>query len=278
MANEKVLLKAKASQLGIEGYRTMSLDELKAAVANASGSTSAPVKGKSSANGAKDKSASKTAVSTATKGKTAPAKGKSTSRKTAPAKGKATAAKGKASRAASTKTKTTKVAKGHPGKTKRAPVKRAPAKRKTVSARVDIDRSKIDWRVESNVGRNGKRAEVMAELRRRHGNYDKVHDALEHRAKAFYPGKTKHDAERMLRWLINRVAYDYVMVTGQHKKGQRAAYGTSNEPQDIYRRERREQARKEAAKAARAAKRGAAKKPARGKGKSSLKRATAKRR
>lgn len=276
MANEKILLRAKAHKLGIDGYRTMGTDELKAAIASAEKGTTAKGKGKSSPNGSKGKGKATEAVAKATgkkkpaaKGKStaAPAKGKSTVQKSSPAK--ATAAKGKASRAASTKGKgKASTAKGKVMEGKKTP-KATPAKAKATAkpaakrsaksapARVDIDRSKIDWKAESNVGKTGKRADVMSALRKRKGNYDKVFEDLQPNAKRYYPGKTKHEAERTLRWLINRVAFDFVMATGQHTPGQRAEYGTSTNPADVRRRERRAAAQAEAAKAERKAKRSA---------------------
>jgi hypothetical protein len=257
MANEKILLKAKANQLGIEGYRTMSVDELHTAIANAEGKHTAPAKGKTkvmegkkttSTNGSKGKTKGKSAVAKATKGKTttAPAKGKSTSQKSS---AKPKAAKGKVSRAASPKGKgkstTAKgTAKRTPAKAKSSAAKSTSRSRKSAPARADIDRSKIDWKAESNVGRTGKRAEVMDALRKHKGNYDKTFETLQDRARSFYKGKSKHDAERMLRWLINRVAFDFVMSTEQHTPGERAGYGQSDKPQDVRRRERREEARK----------------------------------
>lgn len=261
MPNEKILLKAEANRLGIPEYRKMGLDELKTAIAKAKTGTKG--KGKVTAdetatNGDKGKAAATTVVKgkptitpSPPKGKTTttPAKGKSTSRKTTAKK--PSAAPGKAKRVAAPKRKTTTKAKG-----KKTTTAKAPRTAKALPARVDIDRTQIDWRVESNVGnRGGKREEVMAELRKRKGNYDKVFDALIHRAKAFYPGKTKHEAELMLRWLINRVAFDYVKSTDQHTSGERAKYGKSKAAQDIRRRELREEARKEREKAERAAKR-----------------------
>lgn len=263
MANEKILLKAEANKLGIDGYRTMSVEELQGAIKRAKGTGTKAAKGKTaSTNGAAPAKGK-----TATKGKTssAPAKGKSTSKKSEPAK--ATASKGKAKRAGTTKTTTAKGKTSTPakGKAKKAtPAKgkaSASAKKTTTrkaraaAARVDIDRSKIDWRAESNVGRTGKRAEVMAALRKHKGNYDKAFDTLEGRAKSadFYRGHP--NPYGMLRWLINRVAFDFVMATGQHTPGERAAYGTSEKPQDTRRRERRAEAAAEAAKAERAAKR-----------------------
>jgi len=227
MANEMITLKAKANQLGVPGYRKMTKQELLAAIKSAQGKGSAPAKGKSntSSNGrAKGKTAG------TVKGKTSPAKGKgktapakSTGRKSSPAKGKA--ATGTAKRQSAAKPKTTA------------------RSRKSLPARANIDRTQIDWKAESNVGKSGKRKDVMDGLRKFKGNYDKVFDLLKPNAKRYYKGKTKAEAEGMLRWLINRVAYDFVMATEQHTPGERAAYGTSDKPQDIARREKRAAAR-----------------------------------
>lgn len=267
MANDMILLKAKAKQAGVEGYRTMSKAELEAAIKSAKGKGSTPAKGKAAAssNGAsaakgKGKTASsvakgKTATASATKGKGKTAPAKSTARKTAtPAKGK-TAATGTAKRQSAASSKGKTGAKTTPAKA--AAKVTQTRSRKNAPARAEIDRSKIDWKLETRVGASGKRKDVMDALRSKRGNYDKVFEVLQPNAKKYYPAKTKHEAERMLRWLINRVAFDYVMATGQHTPGARAGYGTSEKPQDVYRRTKREEARKEAEKAARAAKRGA---------------------
>jgi hypothetical protein len=240
MANEKILLNAEAKKLGIEGYRQMTPEELKGAISRAK-------------TGSKGKTAAKSAVSTAKgkvsasapKGKaaasTAPAKGKSTStsRKSAPAKG--TAAKGTAKRASSTTTKTAP-ARGKTTTAKAPAAKKAPAKTSKAKAgdqaRSAIDLKGINWKAESNVGKTGKRKEVLDSLKRTK-SYAKTFEALKDRARKFYPGKTKHDAERTLVWLIGRVAYDFAMSTDQHTPGVRAGYGESDKPQDIRRRARR---------------------------------------
>lgn len=273
MANEKIMLMAKANKLGVDGYRQMSEDELRAAIERAeTGATkgkTTPAKGKT--NGSAPKAKGKTAVETATgktakatpaKGKTTPAKGKASAPKTAPAKGKSTKT-AKASPAKSTAQKSAPKGKAASG----AQAKRTPARGRTKAPQgaVRIDNGAIDWKVESNVGRTGKRAEVLDALRKFKGDKAKVFNLLAPKAKTYYKGKTKHDAERTLVWLIGRVAFDYAYKTGQHTPGTRAGYGTSEAPQDVRRREAREAAAKEAAKAARAAKRAAA--PAKGKGK-----------
>lgn len=262
MANERILLVAKASQLGIEGYRKMSEDELRAAIKSAE-TGSKPTKGKTvskgktSTNGTASKSKGKTVVQKATggtakktaKGKTTPAKGKST-----PAKGKASSAKTVKASPAKSKAKKTAPAKGKASQGAQA--KRTPARgSKSATGAARIDAKSIDWKAESNVGKTGKRADVMDMLRKFKGDKTKVFAALQGNAKRYYPGKSKHEAERTLVWLIGRVAFDFVMATGQHTPGKRAEYGTSQAEQDIRRRARREEARKAAEKAARATKR-----------------------
>jgi hypothetical protein len=266
MPPEMIVLKGKAATLGIEGFRTMSKDELKAAINRAQKGTDAPAKGKGKGkattdNGAKGKTVSKGKGKTAAtpqKGKGAPAK--STRQKSSPPKGKATAAKGTAKRATAKRSTA-----------KRATAKRATAKRNVAVGRVEIDRTAIDWTLDSRVGASGKRKEVRQALRKYKGNYDKCFDLLKDKARKWYPQHDKHNAQKMLRWLINRVAYDYVMATEQHEPGERAGYGKSKNPSDIARREKRAAAAKAAAKAARpVAKRTAAKR-------GSTKRKTAKR-
>jgi hypothetical protein len=159
------------------------------------------------------------------KAKTAPA-AKSAPRKSSPVKGKATAAKGKASRATTAKTPKTTTRKA------------------AAPARADIDRKAVNWRAESNIGKTGKRKQVMDALRKHKGDYDKCYADLKRYGSKWYPGHENPHA--MVRWLINRVAFDFVMATDQHSPGERAAYGTSEAPQDIRRRQVREAAAKAA--------------------------------
>ena len=262
MANEKILLMAEANKLGIDGYRKMSVDELKAAIHSAQGKHTAPAKGKgTTSNGSTAKGKGKPAA-TAKAATTGKGKGKPTSTaKSAPAKSKsqkstaktATAGKGTAKRpTAGGKGKGT-TAKSSTAKPASKTRTRAAAKQAT--GRVNIDNKSIDWKAESNVGTTGKRKDVMDALRKYKGDKAKVYAALEGNAKKYYPGKPVAEARKMLVWLIGRVAYDFVFKTGQHEPGQRAAYGTSEAAQDIRRREQREAARKAQEKAARAAKR-----------------------
>lgn len=256
-STDKIKKFARANQLGIKGFRSMSESDLDAAIAQAQGkgAKTTPAKGKTGTS-AKGK--------TPAKGKTTPAK-PAADKKTAPAKGKSTKSV-KATPAKSTAKKSTPKGKASQG----VQAKRSPARgsRKAPQGAARLDNKAIDWKAESNVGKTGKRKDVLDALRRHKGDKAKVFDKLSGNAKKYYPGKTKHEAERMLVWLIGRVAFDFAMNTGQHTPGKRAEYGTSTAEQDIRRRERREQAAKEQAKAERAAKRDTAKKtPAKGKGK-----------
>jgi len=285
MAASKILLKAEANQLGIPGYRTMSEAQLRTAIATAKGGSSKGkgktatatsdngVKGKGKAAPAKGKT---TSPAVKGKGKSAPAK-KSTAKKSTPAvKGKAS--QGTAKRPATAKKPVTKGKVTAPKKgtqtTKPKSTRRKPGQ---PVGRATIDRSSIDWKAESNVGRTGKRHDVLVALRKHKGNYDKVFEALKPNAVKWYPtalnsypnesNNKRHAAERMLRWLINRVALDFAKKTGQHQSGTRAGYGESKKPSDIRRRELREQHAVARAKAERAARRtaptkGSAKKPA----------------
>lgn len=283
-APQKILLKAEANKLGIPGYRTMSEAQLRTAIATAKGGASKG-KGKAapatSANGVKGKGKAAPAKGKTTspavkgKGKSAPAK-KSTAKKSTPVKGKASQGTAKRPTTAkpSTKGKATAPKKG----TQTAKPKSTRRKPGQPVGRATIDRTSIDWKVESNVGRTGKRHEVMVALRKHKGNYDKVFDALKGNAVKWYPtalnsypnesNNKRHAAERALRWLINRVALDFVKATEQHVSGTRAGYGESKKPQDIRRRELREERAAARAKAERAAKRAApAKKAPAGRGK-----------
>lgn len=231
--NEKLRLKAKAGKLGIPNFRSMSLVELKTSIAkaeNGSGSKDAAKKvrpklhviegGKSKT--APKKSGKKSVVAKTTankkvsspdkkgtaalKTKSSPAK-KSKSQKTAPKK--ATAAKGTAKRRASGSVTERHYEGGKVGK----------------GGYTNVDRQGIDWNRESNVGREGKRADVLAKLREHNGDYAAAFVDLRKMAPKWYPDAIKAypksptplaASERQLRWLIARVAYDYAYKTGQH--------------------------------------------------------------
>jgi hypothetical protein len=228
MANETILLWAKAKKLGIEGYRKMSTSDLKTAIKRAegsSGSTGRKTAAKSSPNGqagrktAPRKSAGrKTAVKSTASVKSAPAK--STARKSTPAK--ATAAKGTAKRPATGARKTTTTR-----KVTKQPVKRqarAQAQPSGTPGRNPIVDSAINWTLESPVGNDPKsnRGIIMKAVRRFKGNTEKVFNSLADKAQSMYPKTThgrkrsKADAQTLLRWHIGRIKLDYVKSTDQH--------------------------------------------------------------
>ena len=205
MANESIQLRAKAKKLGIDGYKAMSQDELRAAIKRAegkSGSSGKTAAKKSSTNGTARKSAS---------GRKSAAAKVTTPKKSAPKKSSAPKS--------STRKPTAK----------KAPA--APAKRPSSggAGRVGIDNASIDWTAESNVGKSGGNREViMKSLRKFKGNVDKVFAALSDNAQKMYPktedGKkrTKAEAQTLLRWHISRVKFDFVKDTGQHQGATRA--------------------------------------------------------
>ncbi len=206
MANESIQLRAKAKKLGIEGYKAMSQDELRAAIKRAegkSGSGGKTAASKSGKNGTGRKSAG---------AKTASGR-KSAAKVTKPAAKKSSAKKSSASTA------------------KKAPAKSNTAKRPSSggAGRVGIDNASIDWTAESNVGKSGGNREViMKSLRKFKGNVDKVFAALSDNAQKMYPktedGKkrTKAEAQTLLRWHISRVKFDFVKDTGQHQGATRS--------------------------------------------------------
>lgn len=295
---DKVKLQAQAGQLGIVGYRTMSLDQLTKAIKTAS-TASTPPKGKTPAangNGAapKGKTAeaalinrSETATGGPPKGKVSapPAKGKtttsqpapkgktaaakaptsapaaqSTAQKSSPPKGKGTAAPGKVERPTAGKGKTaaTPAAKATPQKGKTTTTAATPRKRaaKATTGTVEsfkstIDNKAVNWKAESTVGLSGKRKDVLDALRKFKGDKAKAFEELKENAVKWYPNAMnsyptaptkKHAAERMLVWLIGKVAYDFVKKTGQHQDGTRVAYGQSTNPKHLRRRTAREEA------------------------------------
>ena len=260
MANEQITLMARARKLGVDGYRRMSTDELRDAIKRAE--TGSTAKGKSSVP-AKGKTATPAKGKTSTNGRTT-AKGKS-----APAKGKSSPAK-KTSTAAPAKSTTRKPAtpKGKTTAAKGAQAKRSPAARtrKAISAGTRAALGKINWNKPSNVGTTGKRKDVLDALRENKGDKAAAFKALKRKATRYYPEKDKDEAERMLVWLIGRVAFDYAFKTGQHEPAERAAYGSSTRPADVKRREARAAAhRPKRSRTAKASTRKAA--PAKGKGK-----------
>lgn len=226
----------------------------------------APAKtSKTSAPGAKGQPAAKSQPSAPAASKTSTsAPAKSAPQKPAPAKGQ-TAAKGTAKsptaggKAAPAKTAPVKkapaaakpAAKAAPAKTKTAPTegKTAPV-RKTVGGKTlpkpklvqtrgkrnTLNHSEIDWTLDAGIGsKGGKRGEIMSMLVKHSGDTHKILGLLDKRGKGaeWYPSKPKGDKRdlatyqlTMLTWIVNRVAFDYALKTGQHKPGSRVAYGT----------------------------------------------------
>lgn len=282
MAADAIKIRAQAAKLFketgnelIEGYKTMPLEELRGHLGRIQGKP----KGKpASANGATTRTKGKASAAAPVKGKPAVVKGKASASTSVPAKStahKSSSPRGKAA-TGTAKRPTAAAVKGKATATKgkTAPVKarssakstitRKPATRKAnLPARVDIDNKAVDWKAEWGGGKTGKRADVMSALRKFKGDKAKVFTLLAPNARKYYKGRTKDEAERLLVWLIGRVAFDFVTATGQHEKGNRAAYGQANDPKNVARRENRATARKEREKAERAAKRASsASKPA----------------
>lgn len=208
MANESIALRAKAKNLGIEGYKGMSQDELRTAIKSAS--AKAAPKSAGSNGGGRKTAPAKTAGK-----KTAPAK--SAPKKSAPKVTKPAAKKSPAKSPAAKRT-----AKSAPAKSASA----GNAKRPTsggAAGRIAIDNSNIDWTAESNVGQSGgNRQVIMKALRSKKGVVQKVYDLLADKAQSMY-GKTqdgkrrsKGEAQTLLRWHISRVKFDFVKDTGQH--------------------------------------------------------------
>lgn len=244
--SEKMRLKAKAAELGIEGFRAMSQDELAAAVKRADtgkGAVEKVEKGAVAKNGDANGHAGKGKAEAVVKGtaKGAVQKGKAEVSR-ASDKGKTTRVKASTSlpaRKSTSQKSSRKPATAAKGVAKRATTGRTaklsparPSRRQSSRAANLIDNSKVDWTRESTVGApgSGKRHDVMKALRKRKGDKDKVFADLQENAVKWYPNALntypesptkKHAAQRMLRWLIGRVAYDFVKKTGQHRDGNR---------------------------------------------------------
>lgn len=242
--SESIILRAKAKSLNIAGYKQMSMDELRAAVAGSDNGAEATV---AKTNTSKRKSTGrKSAKGVAKKATTAkPAPAKSTKRK--PAKRKSAAAKkGTAKRQATGKAKpavkrgrakvTTAKRKSTTAK-KRGTAKARSTQRKvkTLNAgggRQMIDETQIDWTAESSVGNDAQsnRGIIMKLLRSKKGNVQKVFDALADKAKSMYPktedgrARSKDAAQTLLRWHIGRTRFDFVKSSGQHPEADNPAY------------------------------------------------------
>jgi hypothetical protein len=177
-------------------------------------------------NDGKKEKASKKAV--AKKKGAAPAKksGAKSSKKAAPASEK------KASTKTTKKTSTKKTTKTATRKT----ASRATAEN-TSLGRSPIDKSSIDWTIESdewNPREGGPVAKLFKALKSSKGNIDKAFEKLSDDMYDFV-GKTKRDgtkrtkgeAKAMLRYRLNRTLYEYAKRTGQHESAtDRIEYGT----------------------------------------------------
>jgi hypothetical protein len=244
----------RAKRLDIQGWATLPKDELLVAVEDKGQKAADEAEFDGAAKGKASRSKGKSATATRSKGKTASprksAPAKSASRKsatTAAAKGtaKRPTAAGKATptstrkRTTATPTATRKTATAKATSTRAS--KRAQANGRTGSYRAPLSDS-IDWTKESAVGQTGKRKRVLDALREYEGDKRQAFKKLRRYATTFYPAKAADDAERMLVWLIARVAYDFAVNTGQHEQGTREAYGKSDNPANVARREARAQA------------------------------------
>lgn len=232
--NEKLRLKAKAATLNIPGFRTMGLNELRAAIEKRENGKQAGKPDLKVIEGGKSTAKKKTAAKKAVKSKPAPAKKAAKKKVSPPAKsGKKSATKSKSSPAKKSKSQKTapKKATAAKGTAKRRAAGNEVRERSYEAGRVgkggytNLDRGGIDWTRESNVGREGKRAEVLAKLREHQGNYAAVFVDLRDQAPSWYPNAIKAypksptkkaASERQLRWLIARVALDFAYKTGQH--------------------------------------------------------------
>lgn len=246
MLTDKIKMKAKAAQLGVEGYRNMTTEQLQAAIESAEKAT--PTKGAvKPTNGTTTKGKATAAIKTATKGRANPPDAqaqkedsvepkpkrqpasKTTATKAAPAK--ITPAKGaktsKPSPAKSETQKSSPTVKAAKGTAKRTATGGTKGKHVGVQTgpRVPIDVSTIDWDAESNVGRVGKRKDILDALREFKGDRVKAFEKLAKSAVKWFPNASrlypsspspKAASERQLKWLIARITYDFAYKTGQH--------------------------------------------------------------
>jgi hypothetical protein len=209
--SEVIKLRGKAKALGIAGYKAMSEKELTAAIAGSNGTAS--------------KTKSTKAVKTATK----TAGKKTASAKSAPAKtAKRPTTGAKRGRPVGSKNKTTKTA------VEKAPAKRGrPPGSGTKTAKVVksnyhggrnlIDNSTIDWTAEWTGAKSGVRAIIFKALKKNKGDKQKTFEMLLPDVTEIFPKNTRtgerYTKERrlaLLRWNIGRVAFDFVIATGQH--------------------------------------------------------------
>lgn len=211
MANESIQLRATAKTLGIEGYKAMSLDELKSAISKAKKPGTGKTAGsKNGATSGRKSAVTKTASKTAAKKSAGKKSSAGTSRKTAQKSAPAKSSTAKRPTAPSRKVTTAKASSG--------------------AGRVAIDNTSIDWTAESRIGQSGgNRQVIMKALRQKKGNVEKVYALLADKAQSMYAKtedgrkRTKADALTLLRWHISRVKFDFVKDTGQHNGATRSA-------------------------------------------------------
>jgi hypothetical protein len=193
-------LRRQAKKLGIKGVKSMTGDELRAAIA-ANGTAATPVR----------KKAVKRAVSKRARASTsAPAKKKTAKRRNSDAPAR------KQSRGGRTTSART------------APARGAKSGGRHMLGSLDFTRTK-GWNPQS-----GSAIErIFKALKKRNGNVEKVFNDLVGDIKDFVPRRktngdtrTKVEMERFLRYRINRVKFDFAVKTGQHKPStNRATYG-----------------------------------------------------
>lgn len=212
--SEVIKLKARANELGVSGWKTMTVAELKTAIGAAEG-MSALKPAKSSARKSTVTKASGRKTASSSTGRKSAAKPKPAAK---PAAKRTATGSGSRSKAP-VKSASRKVAAG-----KTPPVANVkPTRGAYRPGRNTIDNSQIDWQAEWAGGKTGNRAIVLKSLRKFKGNKDKVFNALQPNAQAMFPkddnGKkrSKASAEALLRWTIGRVAFDFTTGTGQHK-------------------------------------------------------------
>jgi hypothetical protein len=193
-------IRAKAKQLGIEGYKAMSASELQDAIKNHGKSEKAAP--------AKKKGAAKKSAAPA-KSVSKKSSAKKTAKKSAPAKAEKVAKK-----------------RGRPAGSKnvKKAVKVTKPKADGPSGRNLIDDKSIDWKAEWSGGQRGNRQTILKAVRKFRGNVDKCFELLKPDAQQLFKtspttGKkyTKAEAEALLRWNISRVKFDFVTGTGQHE-------------------------------------------------------------
>jgi hypothetical protein len=209
--SEVTRLKAKAGKLKIANYRTMGADELKDAIAKAENGSGPKAETKKAGKKATNNKVSSTKTAGTRAAKTSPPATKSNSQKSPTG-----AATGKAKRETTTKagrkSATVIVHQTQPG-------------RVGEGGYTNLDRGAIDWTVETTIAQSGKRAEVLAALRKHSGDYALAFEEVRDKALGWFPTALRTypksssklaAAERMTRWLVNRVAYDFAYKTGQH--------------------------------------------------------------